>query len=129
MRRLLTSPLAGRMPAAMVVLGFTGRRSGRRFAIPVGMHEVTNASVVFSEASWHRNFTGGRAVTVTRGRDRRQGRGVLVDDPDVVADALGVAIDRFGARNLAMRTTPGRQVTHDDLIRVGRGMVRLELDD
>ena len=129
MRLLLTSPLAARMPRAMAVLEFTGRRSGRRFAVPVGVHEVKDGPVVFTEAAWRRNFAGGREVTVRRGRARRPGRGVLVEDPEVVALTLGDAVERVGARNLAMRTAPGRQVTHDDLVRLGRSMVQLELDD
>lgn len=129
MRVLLTSPLAARMPPAMALLEFTGRRSGRRLAVPIGVHEVEDGPVVFTEAGWRHNFAGGREVTLRRGRRRRHGRGVLVEDPEIVADALGIAIERVGARNLAMRTAPGRQITRHDLVRLGRKMVRLELND
>ena len=127
-RRLLRSRLPDRTPAAMAVLEFTGRRSGRPFAVPVGVHEVTGGTVVFTEARWGANFAGGREVTVRRGRVRRHGRGVLVRDPDAVATALADALAQVGARNLAMKAAPGRRVTHDDLVRLGRGMVRLDLD-
>lgn len=129
MRLLLRSPLAARLPAAMAVLEFTGRRSGRRFVVPVGVHEVRGHRVVFTEARWRHNFAGGRDVTMQRGRLRRCGRGLLVEDPCAVADALAVAIEQVGARNLAMRTQPGRQVTYDDLVRLGRGMIQLDLDE
>ena len=128
MRRLLLSPLASRLPPAMAVLEFTGRRSGRRFSVPVGVHDVRDGLVVFSEAGWRRNFAGGREVTLRRGRQRRRGTALLVDDPLQVADALGVAVERFGARELAMRTLPGHEITHDDLLRLGRGMLRLDLE-
>lgn len=59
--RLLISPLASRLPPAMAVLEFTGRRSGRRFSVPVGVHEVRADLVVFSEAGWRANFAGGRS--------------------------------------------------------------------
>lgn len=127
-RRVLTSPLGTRLPPALAVLDFTGRKSGRRLLVPVGVHEVATGRVVFTEAAWARNFTGGREVTVQRGRDRRRGRGVLVEEPHAVADALADAVQRYGARNLAMQATPGREITHDDLVRLGRSMVRLELD-
>ena len=129
MRLLLTSPLAARLPRSMALLEFTGRRSGRRLAVPVGVHEVEDGLVVFTEAAWRHNFAGGRDVTLRRGPTCRQGRGVLVEDPQAVAVALGDAVARVGARNLAMRTAPGRQITHDDLVRLGRRMVRLELQD
>lgn len=126
-RRLVTSPLGSRMPPALAVLDFTGRKSGRRLLVPVGVHEVATGRVVFTEAAWGRNFLGGRDVVVQRGRDRRPWRGVLVEDPHAVADALDDAIQRYGARNLALKATPGREITHDDLVRLGRSMVRLEL--
>ena len=127
-RRLLRSRLADRMPAAMAVLEFTGRRSARPFAVPVGVHDVPGGPVVFAEGRWAVNFEGGREVTLVRGRTRRHGRGTRVHDPGAVATALGVALARVGARNLAMKAAPGRRVTHDDLLRLGRGMVRLDLD-
>lgn len=128
LRRLLTSPLAGRMPASMAVLEFIGRRSGRRLAVPVGVHEIPGGPVVFADGGWRHNFAGGRDLMVARGRERRRGRGILVDDPEAVVTALEAAMAQVGAFNLAMRTTPGREVTRDDLRRLGRHMVRLELD-
>ena len=128
MRRLLVSTLASRLPAAMAVLEFNGRRSGRRFAVPVGVHNVRDDLVVFSEAGWRRNFAGGQEVTVRRGRQRRRGRALLIEDPVEVATVLSVAVERIGARNLAMRTPPGHEITHEDLLRLGRGMIRLDLD-
>lgn len=127
-RRLLTSPLASRMPPGMALLECTGRRSGRQLIIPVGIHEVQGGPVVFSTAAWRLNFTGGAPLTVVRGKQRRPGRGVLVEDPEVVADALAIAVERKSGRQLAMRIAPGHQVTREDLIRLGRGMVRLELE-
>lgn len=72
-RRLLLSPLAGLLPPAMVVLELTGRRSGRPLVIPVGLHELPEGRVVFSEAPWRLNFAGGRELVVRRGRERRHG--------------------------------------------------------
>lgn len=127
LRILLLSALGSRLPPLMAVLVFTGRRSGRRFRVPVGVHELASGPVVFTEARWRLNFGGGRDVSVRRGRQHREGRGLLVEDPQQVAQALAEAVERVGARNLAMRTTPGREVTHDDLVALDRRMVRLEL--
>lgn len=127
LRALLLSPLGNRLPPLMAVLVFTGRRSGRSFTVPVGVHELASGPVVFTEARWRLNFAGGREVSVRRGRQHREGRGVLVEDPQQVAHALAEAIERVGARDLALRTTPGREITHDDLLALDRRMVRLEL--
>ena len=126
-RRLLTSPCAGVLPSAMAVLEFTGRRSGRHFAVCVGVHEVVGGPVVFTEATWRLNFAEGRDVVLRRGGQRRAGQGVLVEHPEEVATALGQAVERVGPGGLALRVAPGHHVTHDDLRRLGRSMVRLDL--
>lgn len=126
LRRLLRSPVAGFLPAPLAVLELTGRRSGRRLAVPVGLHDVGEAGpVVFTEGAWRHNFAGGRDVVVSRGAQRRSATGLLEEDPEAVARALGVAVQRYGARSLAMTAAKGRQVRHEDLLRLGRGMVRL----
>lgn len=128
-RRLLVSPLGSRMPPALAVLEYVGRRTGKQIAIPVGVHDVDgDGSVVFTEAPWRRNFEGGRSLTLVRGNNRRQGRGVLVEDPEAVADALVAAVAKVGPRGLAMKTAPGHQITREELLRLGRTMVRVHLD-
>lgn len=129
MRRLLRSRLAGALPASMAVLELTGRRSGRQVVVPVGVHDLGEQRVVFTGAPWRLNFEGGRAATVQRGTSRRTGRGLLVSEPEAVADALAEAIDRYGARNLAIRAPRGHEITRDDLVRLRHHMVRLDLDD
>lgn len=128
-RRLLVSSLGSRMPPAMAVLEFVGRRSGKLFAIPVGVHDVDrDGSVVFTEAPWRRNFEGGRVLTLRRGSNQRRGIGVLVEDPEIVADALVAAVAKVGVRGLAMKAAPGHQVVREDLLRLGRNMLRIQLD-
>lgn len=127
-RRLLRSRLGTLLPSTLAVLEFSGRRSGRRYAVPVGVHEVHGAQVVFTEAPWRLNFADEHAATVRRGADHRTGTGVLDRDPQAVADALGAVVERIGARNLAMRTTPGHRITRADLVGLRRGMVRLQLE-
>jgi len=129
MRRLLVSTLAHRLPSSMHVLEYEGQRSGKRFAIPVGVHEVGGkGSVVFTEAPWRRNFEGGRQLTLHRGSNRRPGHGVLVEDPGAVADALADAVAKVGPRGLAMKVAPGHEITRQDLVRLGRTMIRVQLD-
>ena len=128
LRRLLRSPLAPRLPAPMAVLEYTGRRSGRAYATCVGVHELAGGPVVFTEAPWRHNFAGGREVAVRRGSRRRTGRGVLVEDPEAVLDALEQAVQRVGPRGLAIAAPRGHVVTREDLRRLDRKLVRLELD-
>ncbi len=55
-------------------------------------------------------------------------RGVLVEDPEAVADALVAAVAEVGPSGLAMKTVPGHQITREDLLRLGRTMLRVQLE-
>ena len=73
---VLRSPLHFLLSPGLALLTITGRRSGRRFAIPVGYRRDGDAVVVMvSEArhkQWWRNFYEPGPVAVRlRGRDRR----------------------------------------------------------
>jgi hypothetical protein len=70
---LLRSRLHWPLSAALMAVTVTGRRSGRRYTIPVGYHDVGDAIVVMvSDAAhrqWWRNFHGGAPATLwLRGR-------------------------------------------------------------
>jgi len=71
----------GRLGNQLLVLHYTGRRTGRRFDVPAGYHVIDGVVSVLTNSSWRHNFTGGKEIDVTL-RGRRQGaRAVLVDDP------------------------------------------------
>jgi len=65
---LLQSRLHWPLSAGLMAVTVTGRRSGRRYTIPVGYHDVGDAIVVMvSDAAhrqWWRNFHGGAPATL-----------------------------------------------------------------
>jgi hypothetical protein len=65
---LLRSRLSWPLSVGLMAVTVTGRRSGRRYTIPVGHHDVGDAIVVLvSDAAhrqWWRNFHGGAAATL-----------------------------------------------------------------
>jgi deazaflavin-dependent oxidoreductase (nitroreductase family) len=80
---LLRSPLHGLASRGLALLTITGRRSGRRYSIPVGyQREDSHLIVMVSHADtkqWWRNFREPGPVDVRlRGRDV-EGRARLVD--------------------------------------------------
>ena len=125
LRPVLASPL-GRLIGPFALLEFRGRRSGRSYRVPVGLHEVEGTLVVSTDAGWQRNFAGGLAATVRhRGRSRDM-VGTLVTDPDIVARRL-TAIIAGGTKpgTLGLKVADGHVLTAEDAEAVRRALVEL----
>lgn len=83
----LKTPIGGVVGDFMLV-GFTGRKSGKRYATPVSAHRLDGDLYVVLEAPWKYNFRGGADAQVSyRGRTRTM-RGELIEEPTAVADLV-----------------------------------------
>lgn len=84
MRPLLHSRL-GRKIDDLALLSFTGRKSGRRYTVPVGYHELDGHGVVLTASPWKVNLRGGADVEVEHNGRRMPMRAELIEDPHEVA--------------------------------------------
>lgn len=85
---ILCSPLHRLLSGKRLVLSFTGRRSGGRYATPVNYLQRGSELLITTDSSWWHNLDGGAPVAVRlRGR-QVQASAEAVRDPDVVAEAL-----------------------------------------
>jgi hypothetical protein len=104
----------------ILVLGVTGRRTGRRYRIVVGRHEIDGVATIFTNSPWRVNLRGGADVEVTYDGQTVPIRAVLVEDPDTVADAYATVIERLGwapaQRQIGIRVNVGRTPTHTELV-------------
>ena len=68
-RWLLRSPLHRLLSGSTILLTYTGRRSGRRYATPVGYRRdgATLLAIGAGKHTWWRNLRGGASVTVRVG--------------------------------------------------------------
>jgi hypothetical protein len=64
LKLLLRTPLAGPMREQLMVLDFTGRKSGRQFAIPVSAHKIDGNLYALAGAPWKNNFRDGADTEV-----------------------------------------------------------------
>jgi hypothetical protein len=84
MRFLLRSPLHRLRSGRRLLLEFRGRRSGRRFRMPVSYWQRSESEVVCLTTTrwsrWWRNLDDADATLVLRGRER-PGHATLVVDP------------------------------------------------
>jgi len=127
--RLIVRTPVGRLVPWMGVLRFAGRKTARRFVVPVGVHDVDGVATVFTDRPWKLNFRDGARVVVVRAGRQRQGDAVLIDDPAKVGVALLNALQHTSRpSNLALKITKGRQPTADDLAALGNSMIQIRFD-
>lgn len=95
---LLGTPLAGGLRRQMMVLNFTGRKSGRHYSIPVSAHRLDNALYALASAGWTANFRDGANAEVLWDGKKTTMRGELIRDPATVADLSHRAAESYGAK-------------------------------
>ena len=96
MRALLSRPDPGPPGERLVLLHFRGRRTGRHFEVPAGLHRLGDGLFVATGSGWRHNFAGGLAAEVTwRGR-RRPAVLRLVASADRTAAGYLELIGRYG---------------------------------
>ena len=133
MKALLRSPLHGLVSRYLMLLAFTGRKSGKRYEVVVGRHELGGVLVVPSGSRWRLNLRGGAPVEVMLGGIRKAGHAELVEDPDEVARVYEDLLDRLGAENaqrVGLKVNVDRKPTREELkaALVDHGAIRVRLD-
>lgn len=129
-RRVLSSRHLGGRIDVLMLLEFTGRRSGRRLRIPAAPHLIDGVPMAFTHRPWRLNFSGGTPVTVTHRGQVRRGRGVLVAaTPEQVGSALRTALDSGTSPFvLGLKIPRSCQPTAQDLASVGLSLIRFDLE-
>ena len=116
MRGLLRSPAGGPMRRQFMVLRFFGRKTGRRYDIPVVAHRLDGELYALTSAPWRNNFRDGADVEVTLDGHVTRMRGQLLEASEEVVPLYAGAIDHFGVkraqRMLGLKIhTPGPPTT------------------
>ena len=98
LRFLLRTPLAGGARKQLMVLNFTGRKSGRRYSIPVSAHRIDNDLYALTGAGWKANFRDGATAEVLLDGKTTTMRGELIRDPATVADLSRRCAESYGPK-------------------------------
>lgn len=81
MKLMLLSPFHGGMSKRLMVMSFTGRKTGKRYATPVGYAREGDTISIFTHSAWRNNFKEPAPVKMRiRGKDV-SGTAHLVTDP------------------------------------------------
>src|SRR4051794_23386989 len=85
------APLHPPRAGGAILLHLAGRRSGRRYDIPVGYVDVDGRLVVVTQHRWRANVRDGAEVGVTRKGVRRTMHARLDEEPGAAAATLQAA--------------------------------------
>jgi deazaflavin-dependent oxidoreductase (nitroreductase family) len=101
-RVLLRSPFHGLLSGQILLLTYTGRKSGQQYTLPVGYVSDGDALLVVSQHSklkrWWRNLRGGAPVAVLLRGQRVSARADVIEDRTAVAAEVEGLIGRLGAK-------------------------------
>lgn len=98
LRSLLRTPVLGAARNQLMVISFTGRKSGRHYSIPVSAHRIDNDLYALTTRPWSRNFRGGAPAEVLVDGKSTTMRGALIEDRGVVADLYRRCAESYGAK-------------------------------
>jgi hypothetical protein len=97
LRTLLRTPLLGAFGRELMVVSFNGRKTGRRYSIPVSAHHIGDQLYALVGAPWKRNFRNGTTADVLHNGKTTAMHGDLIEDPAAVADLYHRAAESYGA--------------------------------
>ncbi|MBA3350438.1 MAG: nitroreductase family deazaflavin-dependent oxidoreductase [Actinobacteria bacterium] len=118
MRRVLRKR-RGKLSDSVLLLRFSGRRSGKAYEIPVGYRMIDGRMALLSNTGWRYNFQGGADVEIVVAGETERARATLLGDPDEVAAIYARLIDEVGlgaANRLGIKVHVDRKPTHDELV-------------
>lgn len=129
---ILSSPAHRLLSSKQLVLSFTGRRSGTRYATPVNYLQRGQQLLITTDSRWWHNLDGGARVQLRlRGRKVRA-TAEAIRDPEQVTEALTAIVrdhppyDRWASTHVGADGSPDPADVRADVAR-GRVLIVVQL--
>ena len=98
LRFLLRTPVMGAARKQLMVVSFNGRKTGRRYAIPLSAHQIDNSLYALTGAPWRLNFRNGATAEVLHDGKTTMMHGELIEDRSVLADLYRRRSESYGVK-------------------------------
>jgi len=122
MKGLLRSPLHRLLSGILMLLTYTGCKTGKQYTIPIGYFVWGQGELMsFSSARWWTNLRSSPPVRLLLKGRRVQAVPTVIEEREAVIDTLEEFIKRLGpraARRLPIGLPRDREPTRDDLLNV-----------
>jgi hypothetical protein len=129
---ILRSPLHGLLSKEMMLITFTGRKSGKKITTPVTMIPTGDGVKFFCASPWYKNLVGGAPVSVVLAGRERAGQAAVVEDPEALLRETKDFIAKRGLKNafrIGLQLDAKNPPTDADLAGLlkGRAMITVAL--
>lgn len=95
MKFVLRSPLHGMVSKSILLITFTGRKSGKTYTTPVSYSQDGEQVRIFTHANWWKNLHAGMPVTLRiRGREYQGLPEPVAEDKQAVAAGLAAHLQQ-----------------------------------
>jgi hypothetical protein len=98
MKLMLHTPFAGAARNQLMVVNFTGRKSGHHYSIPLSAHVIDGVLYAMTGKIWKNNFRDGAAAQVLHDGKTTTMRGELITDKAQVTDLYSRCAESYGAK-------------------------------
>jgi hypothetical protein len=98
LKLLLHTPFAGAARNQLMVVDFTGRKSGRPYSIVLSAHVIDGVLYAMTGATWKSNFRDGATAQVLHAGKTTTMRGELITDKAHVADLYARCTESYGVK-------------------------------
>ena len=125
MKALLRSRLHSLMSGSLMLITYTGCKTGKQYTIPIGYFEWEEDELMsFSSARWWTNIRDGRLVTLLIKGKRVEAVPNVIEEREAVIETIETFIQRLGmrvARRLPIGLPSDREPTREELNATPRG--------
>lgn len=130
---LLRSPLHRLMSKNVLLLSFTGRKSNKRYTLPLSYVQSGESLLLGTQTPWWKNLRGGVPVTIRLRGEQRTGRADVITDERGMREAYRTILTLYPGygRFIDMALDPDGQPNAEAVARGrARGLVviRIQLD-
>ena len=133
---ILRSPLHSWMSAALLLITYRGRKSGKEYTLPVQYVQDGNHIYIVpgyaEKKTWWRNLKGGMAVQLMLKGKSLTGEGLLLDqnaDSETIVKAVGLYLKQFPslAKTYNIRSEADGKLNADDIRKVSATVTMIQV--